>query len=107
MRDKLKGTFGEVIDKKLPVLLVLSQGEHDNRFGVDQMMNRWQDNIHVVALLKEKNEELFKALKVNAYPTYMIYHNGEMKHRSSVTFSTANEFIERYMLEISNCKPGI
>ena len=79
--------FGELIDDKLPLLLVyfnqndeVSSVMHHDLKDVAAAMG---DKGKVIKIDTEKNDKLSEALRVRVLPTLMIYKLGEMVWRQS------------------------
>jgi thioredoxin 1 len=88
--------FGEIIDKRKPVLINFfadwsedCEDIHDRLKDVSAALG---DRLRIIKIDAEKNPQLVKALKVKNLPTYMLYNLGEMVWRESGK-KEANELI--------------
>ena len=79
--------FGELIDVDIPVLLDFYSEWNEQSKAMHPVLRdvaaTLGDKAKVIKIDVEKNEELADALRVKAYPTFIIYKNGEMKWRQS------------------------
>ena len=79
--------FGELIDDKLPLLLVFFN-HNDEVYSVMRPVLKdvaaaMGDKGKVIKIDTEKNDKLSEALRVRVLPTLMIYKLGEMVWRQS------------------------
>ena len=79
--------FGEVIDDKLPLLLVFYNAEDNISDSMHPILKdvaaAMGDKGKVIKIDTEKNTKLSDALRVKVLPTLMIYKLGEMVWRQS------------------------
>ena len=79
--------FGELIDDKLPLLLVFYDAEDQVSFSMNPILKdvaaAMGDKGKVIKIDSEKNIKLSDALRVKVLPTLMIYKLGEMVWRQS------------------------
>ena len=79
--------FGELIDDKLPLLLVFYNENEEVSTGMHPILKDVAaaigDNGKVIKIDTEKNTKLSDALRVRVLPTLMIYKLGEMVWRQS------------------------
>ena len=79
--------FGELIDDKLPLLLVFYNAEDQVSSSMHPVLKdvaaAMGDKGKVVKIDSEKNLKLSDALRVKVLPTLMIYKLGEMVWRQS------------------------
>ena len=79
--------FGELIDDKLPLLLVFYSAEDQISSSMHPVLKdvaaAMGDKGKVVKIDTEKNLKLSDALRVKVLPTLMIYKLGEMVWRQS------------------------
>ena len=79
--------FGELIDDKLPLLLVFYNENEEVSTGMHPILKDVAaaigDKGKVIKIDTEKNTKLSNALRVRVLPTLMIYKLGEMVWRQS------------------------
>jgi thioredoxin 1 len=79
--------FGELIDDKLPLLLVFYNAEDQISSSMHPVLKdvaaAMGDKGKVIKIDSEKNIKLSDALRVKVLPTLMIYKLGEMVWRQS------------------------
>ncbi|MAM16575.1 MAG: thiol reductase thioredoxin [Flavobacteriaceae bacterium] len=79
--------FGELIDDKLPLLLVFYNENEEVSTGMHPILKDVAaaigDKGKVIKIDTEKNTKLSDALRVRVLPTLMIYKLGEMVWRQS------------------------
>ena len=79
--------FGELIDDKLPLLLVFYDAEDQVSSSMNPVLKdvaaAMGDKGKVIKIDSEKNIKLYDALRVKVLPTLMIYKLGEMVWRQS------------------------
>tara|TARA_B100000902_G_C27061313_1_gene789248 strand:- start:304 stop:603 length:300 start_codon:yes stop_codon:yes gene_type:complete len=79
--------FGELIDDKLPLLLVFYNENEEVSAGMHPILKDVAaaigDKGKVIKIDTEKNTKLSDALRVRVLPTLMIYKLGEMVWRQS------------------------
>ena len=79
--------FGELIDDKLPLLLVFYNAEDQVSKSMHPILKdvaaAMGDKGKVIKIDAEKNIKLSEALRVKVLPTLMIYKLGEMVWRQS------------------------
>ena len=79
--------FGELIDDKLPLLLVFYDAEDQVSSSMNPVLKdvaaAMGDKGKVIKIDSEKNIKLSNALRVKVLPTLMIYKLGEMVWRQS------------------------
>ena len=79
--------FGELIDDKLPLLLVFYNENDDVSSTMHPVLRdvaaAMGDSGKVIKIDTEKNDKLSEALRVRVLPTLMIYKLGEMVWRQS------------------------
>ena len=79
--------FGELIDDKLPLLLVFYNENEEVSRGMHPILKDVAaaigDKGKVIKIDTEKNTKLSDALRVRVLPTLMIYKLGEMVWRQS------------------------
>lgn len=79
--------FGELIDDKLPLLLVFYNENEEVSTGMHPILKDVAaaigDKGKVIKIDTEKNTKLSDALRVRVLPTLMIYKLGEMVWRES------------------------
>jgi thioredoxin 1 len=79
--------FGELIDDKLPLLLVFYNENDEVSTGIHPVLKdvaaALGDKGKVIKIDTDKNNELSEALRVRVLPTLMIYKLGEMVWRQS------------------------
>ena len=79
--------FGELIDDKLPLLLVFYNAEEEVSNSMHPILKdvaaAMGDKGKVIKIDAEKNIKLSDALRVKVLPTLMIYKLGEMVWRQS------------------------
>ena len=79
--------FGELIDDKLPLLLVFYNAEDNISDSMHPILKdvaaAMGDKGKVIKIDTEKNTKLSDALRVKVIPTLMIYKHGEMVWRQS------------------------
>ncbi|MGA0374259.1 MAG: thioredoxin family protein [Flavobacteriaceae bacterium] len=79
--------FGELIDDKLPLLLVFYNAEDEISDSMNPVLKdvaaAMGDKGKVIKIDTEKNIKLSDALRVKVLPTLMIYKLGEMVWRQS------------------------
>ena len=79
--------FGELIDDKLPLLLVFYNAEDNISDSMHPILKdvaaAMGDKGKVIKIDAEKNTKLSDALRVKVLPTLMIYKLGEMVWRQS------------------------
>ncbi|PDH46480.1 MAG: thiol reductase thioredoxin [Flavobacteriales bacterium MED-G15] len=79
--------FGELIDDKLPLLLVFYNENEDISSSIHPVLKdvaaAMGDSGKVIKIDTEKNNKLSDALRVRVLPTLMIYKLGEMVWRQS------------------------
>lgn len=79
--------FGELIDDKLPLLLVFYNAEDQVSSSMHPILKdvaaAMGDKGKVIKIDAEKNMKLSDALRVKVLPTLMIYKLGEMVWRQS------------------------
>jgi thioredoxin 1 len=79
--------FGELIDDKLPLLLVFYNAEDEISDSMNPVLKdvaaAMGDKGKVIKIDTEKNIKLSDALRVKVIPTLMIYKLGEMVWRQS------------------------
>ena len=79
--------FGELINQRIPVLFYFYMDFQDNHQDYSSMLRdlatEYQSKLIVVKIEKSKNEELFNSLRVNVFPTFMIYKNSQLEFRKS------------------------
>ena len=79
--------FGELIDDKLPLLLVFYNAEDNISDSMHPILKdvaaAMGDKGKVIKIDTEKNTKLSDALRVKVLPTLMIYKMGEMVWRQS------------------------
>ena len=79
--------FGELIDDKLPLLLVFYNENDDVSSTMHPVLRdvaaAMGDSGKVIKIDTEKNNKLSEALRVRVLPTLMIYKLGEMVWRQS------------------------
>lgn len=79
--------FGELIDDKLPLLLVFYNAEDKVSISMHPILKdvaaAMGDKGKVIKIDAEKNIKLSDALRVKVLPTLMIYKLGEMVWRQS------------------------
>tara|TARA_B100001029_G_C15061137_1_gene458586 strand:- start:3711 stop:4010 length:300 start_codon:yes stop_codon:yes gene_type:complete len=79
--------FGELIDDKLPLLLVFYNENEEVSSGMHPILKDVAaaigDKGKVIKIDTEKNTKLSDALRVRVLPTLMIYKLGEMVWRQS------------------------
>ena len=79
--------FGELIDDKLPLLLVFYNTEDQVSSSMHPVLKdvaaAMGDKGKVIKIDTEKNNKLSDALRVKVLPTLMIYKLGEMVWRQS------------------------
>ena len=79
--------FGELIDDKLPLLLVFYDAEDQVSSSMNPVLKdvaaAMGDKGKVIKIYSEKNIKLSDALRVKVLPTLMIYKLGEMVWRQS------------------------
>ena len=79
--------FGELIDDKLPLLLVFYNAEDNISDSMHPILKdvaaAMGDKGKVIKIDTEKNTKLSDALRVKVLPTLMIYKLGEMVWRQS------------------------
>ena len=79
--------FGELIDDKLPLLLVFYNAEDNISDSMHPILKdvaaAMGDKCKVIKIDTEKNIKLSDALRVKVLPTLMIYKLGEMVWRQS------------------------
>ena len=79
--------FGELIDEKLPLLLVFYNAEDNISDSMHPILKdvaaAMGDKGKVIKIDTEKNTKLSDALRVKVLPTLMIYKLGEMVWRQS------------------------
>jgi thioredoxin 1 len=79
--------FGELIDDKLPLLLVFYDAEDQVSSSMNPVLKdvaaAMGDKGKVIKIDSEKNIKLSDALRVKVLPTLMIYKLGEMVWRQS------------------------
>ena len=79
--------FGELIDDKLPLLLVFYNAEDQVSSSMHPILKdvaaAMGDKGKVIKIDAEKNIKLSDALRVKVLPTLMIYKLGEMVWRQS------------------------
>ncbi|MDG1965350.1 MAG: thioredoxin family protein [Flavobacteriaceae bacterium] len=79
--------FGELIDDKLPLLLVFYNAEDQVSSSMHPVLKdvaaAMGDKGKVIKIDSEKNLKLSEALRVKVLPTLMIYKLGEMVWRQS------------------------
>ena len=79
--------FGELIDDKLPLLLVFYNAEDQVSKSMHPILKdvaaAMGDKGKVIKIDAEKNLKLSEALRVKVLPTLMIYKLGEMVWRQS------------------------
>jgi thioredoxin 1 len=79
--------FGELIDDKLPLLLVFYDAEDQVSSSMNPILKdvaaAMGDKGKVIKIDSEKNIKLSDALRVKVLPTLMIYKLGEMVWRQS------------------------
>ena len=79
--------FGELIDDKLPLLLVFYNENEEVSTGMHPILKDVAaaigDKGKVIKIDTEKNTKLTDALRVRVLPTLMIYKLGEMVWRQS------------------------
>ena len=79
--------FGELIDDKLPLLLVFYNAEDNISDSMHPILKdvaaAMGDKGKVIKIDTEKNIKLSDALRVKVLPTLMIYKHGEMVWRQS------------------------
>ena len=79
--------FGELIDDKLPLLLVFYNAEDQVSSSMHPVLKdvaaAMGDKGKVIKIDSEKNLKLSDALRVKVLPTLMIYKLGEMVWRQS------------------------
>lgn len=79
--------FGELIDDKLPLLLVFYNENEEVSTGMHPVLKDVAaaigDKGKVIKIDTEKNTKLSDALRVRVLPTLMIYKLGEMVWRQS------------------------
>ncbi|MDA0201462.1 MAG: thioredoxin family protein [Bacteroidetes bacterium] len=79
--------FGELINEKLPLLLVFYNAEDQISSSMHPVLKdvaaAMGDKGKVIKIDTEKNHKLSEALRVKVLPTLMIYKLGEMVWRQS------------------------
>jgi len=79
--------FGELINEKLPLLLVFYNAEDQISSSMHPVLKdvaaAMGDKGKVIKIDAEKNHKLSEALRVKVLPTLMIYKLGEMVWRQS------------------------
>lgn len=79
--------FGDLIDDKLPLLLVFYNENEEVSTGMHPILKDVAaaigDKGKVIKIDTEKNTKLSDALRVRVLPTLMIYKSGEMVWRQS------------------------
>ncbi|MBL6643789.1 MAG: thioredoxin family protein [Flavobacteriaceae bacterium] len=79
--------FGELINDKLPLLLVFYNEEDEVSYFMHPVLKdvaaAMGDKGKVIKINTEKNSKLSEALRVKVLPTLMIYKLGEMVWRQS------------------------
>ena len=79
--------FGELIDDKLPLLLVFYDAEDQVSSSMNPVLKdvaaAMGDKGKVIKINVDKNNELAQALRIKGLPTLMIYKSGEMVWRQS------------------------
>ena len=81
--------FGQLIDEKIPLLLVFYDlnSIEDNFMDLSPILKdvaaALGDKGKVIKIDINKNNEIFKALRIRVLPTLIIYKNGEMVWRQS------------------------
>lgn len=79
--------FGELIDLRVPVLLVFYTEWNESSEAMHPVLKDVAaavgDKGKVIKIDVDKNSELAEALRVKGLPTLMIYKEGEMKWRHS------------------------
>ena len=79
--------FGELIDDKLPLLLVFHNENEEVSYRIHPVLKdvaaALGDKGKVVKIDTDKNNKLSVALRVKVLPTLMIYKLGEMVWRQS------------------------
>ena len=79
--------FGELIDDKLPLLLVFYNENEEVSTGIHPVLKdvaaALGDKGKVIKIDTDKNNKLSEALRVRVLPTLMIYKLGEMVWRQS------------------------
>ena len=79
--------FGELIDDKLPLLLVFYNENEEVSYSMHPILKDVAaaigDKGKVIKIDTEKNTKLSDALRVRVLPTLMIYKLGEMVWRQS------------------------
>ena len=79
--------FGELIDDKLPLLLVFYNEDDDVSSSMHPILKdvaaAMGDRGKVIKIDTDKNNKLSDALRVRVLPTLMIYKLGEMVWRQS------------------------
>lgn len=80
--------FGELLDKKIPILLAFYQQEDNNGIvDIDRILKdvaaALGDKGKVIKIDIDKNQKLSEALRVRVLPTFMIYKLSEMVWRQS------------------------
>ena len=93
--------FGEIVGESKPVLIdfyVEFDQEQEGEEVLRDVAAALGDKAKVVKIDVEKNKDLASALKVKAYPTFMIYKQGEMKWRKTgeIEANTLISTVEQY-----------
>ncbi len=93
--------FGEIVGEAKPVLIdfyVEFDQEQEGEEVLRDVAAALGDKAKVVKIDVEKNKDLASALKVKAYPTFMIYKQGEMKWRKTgeIEANTLISTVEQY-----------
>ncbi len=93
--------FGEIVGETKPVLIdfyVEFDQEQEGEEVLRDVAAALGDKAKVVKIDVEKNKDLASALKVKAYPTFMIYKQGEMKWRKTgdIEANTLISTVEQY-----------
>ncbi len=93
--------FGEIVGETKPVLIdfyVEFDQEQEGEEVLRDVAAALGDKAKVVKIDVEKNKDLASALKVKAYPTFMIYKQGEMKWRKTgeIEANTLITTVEQY-----------
>ncbi len=93
--------FGEIVGETKPVLIdfyIEFDQEKEGEEVLRDVAAALGDKAKVVKIDVEKNRDLASALKVKAYPTFMIYKQGEMKWRKTgeIEANTLISTVEQY-----------
>lgn len=97
----MKKTFEEVINETVPTLVVFQHaGRHnavDVKYMAEELKDKYNGRANVMRVDASYNEPLWTRFQVHAFPTYILFKEGQelMRESGEKTIGELSQLVER------------